>query len=110
MHRFKKLKGVAPPPTLRVCLDKIVDKFTGNPFNNNSNDEGRKSSKKSNKKAGDNLGYSYAGPLRLKEGQNLNNNLYYIDHTKLANGGNWLLPKVRNELLSNMQGSKAKLE
>jgi len=102
---FQKLKGVVPPPVLRTCLDEMVDKFTGNPFDD-SDDEDEKSSKKkaANKEGSD----EYA--LRLKEGRNLNNNLYYVDHTKLANNGDGLLPDARNDLLSDMQGSKAEFD
>jgi len=105
---FQALKGIVPPPTLRTCLDDMVDKFTGNPFaDDDSDDEDGKSSKKKNtKKSGD----EWAGSLRLKEGRNLNNNLYYVDHKKLANNGNGMIPEVRNDLLSNLQGAKAEFD
>ena len=67
-----------------------MDKFTGNPFADDSDDEGGNSSAKRAKKSGSSD--EYAGSLHLKEGRNLNNNLYYVDHTKLANNGNGLLP------------------
>lgn len=107
---FQKLKGVVPPPILRACLDEMVDKqLSDNPFADSDDDEDGKSSKKGGKKPG--VGADeYAGALRLKEGRNINNNLFYVDHTKLANNGDGLLPDARNELLSDMQGSKAEHE
>ena len=44
-----------------------------------------------------------------KEGRNANNTLYYVDHTKLQNNGNGLLPEDRNDLFSNLEKSKQEL-
>lgn len=113
--RFKSLKAVVPSVVLKSCLDEMVDKYTtGDQFAEDSdddNDDGKSSKKKKTavKKSVDDSD-EYAGSLRLKEGRNVNNNLYYVDNTKLSNEGNGFLPEVRNELLCNAQKSKAELE
>lgn len=111
--RFKSLKAVVPSVVLKSCLDEMVDKYsTGDQFAEDSDDDDGKSSKKKQTAAKKSVDHSdeYAGSLHLKEGRNVNNNLYYVDHTKLSNEGNGFLPEVRNELLCNAQKSKAELE
>lgn len=94
----------------------MVDRNTsGNPFAEDSDDDDdepkkKKSSKKSSSSAATSSTDEYAGSLRLKEGRNINNNLYYVDHTKQANEGNGLLPEVRNELIADMAKSKAEFD
>ena len=92
----------------------IPAKYSGNPFADSDSDdddnEDRKSSKKKAKKSnGDSAssGDQYAGSIRLNEGRNVQNNLYYIDHSKLSNEGNGLLIDARNSLLLGMQSSNA---
>jgi len=104
---FAKLKGVVPGPILRKCLDTMVDKANDNPFADDSDDEDEKPSKK--KSASQKSTDEYAGSIRVKEGRNANTTLYYVDHTKLQNNGNGLLPEDRNELFSNLEKSKQEL-
>jgi hypothetical protein len=101
------LTGTVPAPILRKCLDTMVDKSNDNPFAGDSDEEDEKPSKKKSaaKKSTD----EYAGSLRVKEGRNANNTLYYVDHTKLQNNGNGLLPEDRNDLFSNLEKSKQEL-
>eukprot|EP00975_Prorocentrum_lima_P024122 5077112-Prorocentrum_lima.AAC.1 len=72
---FVALKGLVPQPILRKCLDMMVDKSNDNPFADDSDDEDEKPSKKksASKKSTD----EYAGSIRVKEGRNTNNTLYY---------------------------------
>jgi hypothetical protein len=117
-NRFKNLKAVVPSVVLKACLDEMVDKDTiGDQFAEDSDDDDDDNGKSAKKRtttvaAKKSTADSdvFAGSLRLKEGRNINNNLYYVDHTKLSNEGNGLLPEVRNELLCNAQKSKAELE
>ena len=116
-NRYSKLKAVVPSVVLKSCLDEMVDRNTsGNPFAEDSDDDDdepkkkKKSSKKSSSSAATSSTDEYAGSLRLKEGRNINNNLYYVDHTKQANEGNGLLPEVRNELIADMAKSKAEFD
>jgi hypothetical protein len=92
----------------------MVDKRTGNPFDDDSDDDDDdddgKISKKQKIKKSNNDSDEFSGSLKLKEGRNVQNNLYYVDHSKLSNEGNGLLPEVRNDLLCNMQKSKAELD
>ena len=85
----------------------MVDKSNDNPFADDSDDEDEKPSKKksASKKSTD----EYAGSIRVKEGRNTNNTLYYVDHSKLQNNGNGLLPEARNELFSALETSKQEL-
>ena len=97
----------------------MVDKDTGNPFadDDSSDDDDdvkskkkkKKAAKKSKSKSEDGAGApgSFAGSLRLKAGRNINNNLYYVDHTKLANNGNGLPPHERNDLIAEKERSRA---
>ena len=85
----------------------MVDKSNDNPFADDSDDEDEKSSKK--KSASKTPSDEYAGSIRVKEGRNSNNTLYYVDHSKLQNNGNGLLPEARNELFSNLELSKQEL-
>lgn len=85
----------------------MVDKSKDNPFADDSDDEDEKPSKK--KSASKVSSNEYAGSIRIKEGRNTNNTLYYVDHTKLQNNGNGLLPEARNELFSNLEMSKQEL-
>lgn len=92
----------------------IPDKYSGNPFadsdrDDDGNEDGKSSKKKAKKSNGDSAssGDQYAGSIRLKEGRNVQNNLYYVDHSKLSNEGNGLLIDARNELLLGMQSSNA---
>jgi len=101
------LKGLVPQPILRKCLDKMVAKSNDNPFADDSDDEDEKSSKK--KSTSNTSTDEYAGSIRVKEGRNSNNTLYYVDHSKLQNNGNGLLPEARNELFSNLELSKQEL-
>lgn len=87
----------------------MVDKYSGNPFDDDSDDEDGKSSKKKASKATSSSD-EYAGSVKLKEGKTTNATLYYLDHTKLANNGNGLLPELRNELLGNIQTANAECE
>ena len=83
----------------------MVDRTSNNPFADDSEDEeDTKSSKKksSSKKSSD----EYAASVSVKEGRNTSTTLYFIDHTKLRNNGNGLLPEDRNELVSNLESSK----
>ena len=78
---FQELKGIVPPPTLRTCLDDMVDKFTGNPFaDDDSDDEDGKSPKKNTKKSGDSDKWR-AGSLRPR---------IWVVHA-LSARSNWLL-------------------
>jgi len=109
------LKAVVPSVVLKSCLDEMVDKHLGGDQfaeDSDDDDDDGKSSKKKAKTVKKSTGDSdeYPGSLRLKEGRNVNNNLYYVDHTKLSNEGNGLLPELRNELLCNSQKSKAELD
>ncbi len=93
----------------------MVDKHTqGDQFAEDSDDDddddGKSAKKRTTTTASTTDSGEFAGSLRLKEGRNVNNNLYYVDHTKLSNEGNGLLPEVRNELLCNAQKSKAELD
>ena len=101
------MKGLVPQPILRKCLDKMVAKSNDNPFADDSDDEDEKSSKK--KSTSNTSTDEYAGSIRVKEGRNSNNTLYYVDHSKLQNNGNGLLPEARNELFSNLELSKQEL-
>ena len=90
----------------------IPDKYSANPFaesdSDDDEDDGKSSKKKkAAKKSAEDTAPSepYANSLRFKEGRNVQNTLYYVDHSKLANEGNGLLPEKRNELLCNIQGS-----
>lgn len=111
------MKAVVPSGVLRSCLDDMIpDKFTGNPFaddDSDEDDEGGKSKKKAAKKSESSSKpveqYGH-GCIRLKEGRNVNNNLYYVDHTKLSNEGNGLRPEIRNELLCDMQKGTADVD
>ncbi|KAL7550777.1 hypothetical protein ACHAWF_013987 [Thalassiosira exigua] len=110
---YAALKAVVPSIILKGCLDDMVDKFTGNPFDDDDSDDDEPKSKKAKKDKGGaskSGGDEYAGSIKLKEGRNVQNNLYYVDHTKLSNGGNGLLPDKRNELLSDLRGSKAEAD
>ena len=96
----------------------MVGKDTGNPFadDDSSDDDDDKpkkkkaASKKNKAKSEDCAAIasgSFAGSLRLKNGRNVNNNLYYVDHTKLANNGNGLPPHERNDLIAEKERSRA---
>lgn len=103
--RYQKLKGVVPQPVLRSSLDDMVEKSNGNPFAEDSDDdEDEKPSKK--KSASNKSSDEWAGSIRVKQGRNANNTLYFVDHTKLANNGNGLLPEDKNQLYSNLEKSK----
>ncbi len=92
----------------------MVDSFKGNPFEDDSDDDGdggkpfKTASKKSS--SGSTSTDEYSGSLRIKEGRNANNVLYYTDHTKLQNNGNGLLPDDKNNLLANLERSKLEKE
>ena len=91
----------------------MVDRHTGNPFADDSDsddDEGKSKKKKKGGAKKSDSSDQYAGSLRLKVGRNANNNLYYVDHTKLANNGDGLLPDARNELICDLQKSKAEFD
>ena len=76
---------------LKECIaDMITDKYS-------DDDDGKSSKEKLD---------PYAGSLRLKEGGNIQNNLYYDDHNKLSNEGSGLIP---DELLC-IQRSKAECD
>ena len=113
VYRFKKLKAVVPSIVLKSCLDEMVDKHMSNPFGEGSDDDedddGKPSKKQTINKPTENSD-EYSASLKLKEGRNVQNNLYYVDHTKLSNEGNGLLPEVRNELLCDMHKSKADVD
>ena len=88
----------------------MADTFQGNPFAEaDSDDEDEKPAKKKAKKSNDATD-DYSGSLRLKHGRNTNNNLYYVDHTKLQNNGNGLDPDKRNDLYSNLEKAKCEEE
>jgi hypothetical protein len=107
---LQKLKAVVPSPILKACLDDMADTFQGNPFaDGDSDDEDGKPAKKKAKKSND-ASDEYAGSLRLKEGRNVNNNLYYVDHTKLQNNGNGLDPDKRNDLYADLEKAKCEEE
>ena len=115
----QKLKSVVPSIVLKSCLDDMVDKKSGgNPFAEDSDDDDddgvskkKSSSKKSSSSGAASTGSDeYSGSLRLKEGRNVNNNLYYVDHTKQANDGNGMLPDVKQLLLGELAKSKAEFE
>ena len=113
----QKLKAVVPSVVLKACLDDMVDKKTGgNPFAEDSDDDddddGVSKKKSSSKKSSSGATGSdeYSGSLRLKEGRNVNNNLYYVDHTKQANDGNGLLPEAKQLLLGELTKSKAEFD
>ena len=95
---------------LKSCLDDMVDKYTGIPFAEDSDDDDDESSKKKKTIKKRDSGDEYAGSVRLKEGRNVQNNLYYVDHTKQANNGDGLTPDARNELLGKMAQDKMELD
>jgi len=113
---YQKLKAAVPSPILKSCLDDMVDSFKGNPFDGESDDDngccGGKSFKVASKKVSSNCTSmdEYSGSLRIKEGRNANNILYYTDHAKLQNNGNGLLPEDKNELFANLERSKLEKE
>lgn len=89
----------------------MVGRDLSNPFADDSDDDDDEPKKKKGggaKKS--DTSDPYAGSVRLKEGRNANNTLYYIDHTKLSNNGNGLLPEARNELLNKLATTKAELD
>jgi len=110
---YQSLKGVVPRALLNSCLEEMIDKDTGNPFaaddSSDDDDDKPKKKKKSKAKSDDGAGApgSFACSLRLKTGRNVNNNLYYVDHKKLANNGNGLPPHERNELHAEKERSRA---
>ena len=107
----QKLKAIVPSPILRACLDDMADTFQGNPFaDGDSDDEENKPPKKKAKKSNDEPTEEYSGSLRLKAGRNTNNNLYYVDHTKLQNNGNGLDPDKRNDLFADLEKAKCEEE
>eukprot|EP00804_Cyclotella_cryptica_P013291 CCRYP_018637-RB/>CCRYP_018637-RB protein AED:0.20 eAED:0.20 QI:289/1/1/1/1/1/6/1235/735 len=106
---YQKLKAIVPSPILKACLDDMSDKFEGNPFECDSDDEVEKPAKKAKKDAGVSTD-EYSGSLRLKEGRNVNNILYYVDHAKLQNNGNGLDPDKRNDLYADLEKSKCEQE
>ena len=87
----------------------MVDKSNDNPFADDSDDEDEKPSKKKSASKANASTDEYAASIRVKEGRNASNTLYYVDHTKLQNNGNGLLPEARNELFSNLETSKQEL-
>lgn len=104
------MNAIVPKPILTACLDDMADTFQGNPFAEaDSDDEDDKPAKKKAKKSND-TSDEYSGSLRLKHGRNTNNNLYYVDHTKLQNNGNGLDPDKRNDLYSNLEKAKCEEE
>ena len=107
----QKLKAIVPSPILRACLDDMADTFQGNPFaDGDSDDEENKPPKKKVKKSNDEPTEEYSGSLRLKAGRNTNNNLYYVDYTKLQNNGNGLDPDKRNDLFADIEKAKCEEE
>lgn len=105
------MKAIVPSPILKSCLDDMVDAYRGNPFADDSDDDDEgKSAKKVSKKASTGSSDEFTGSLRVKEGRNANNILYYVDHTKLQNSGNGLLPEDKNELYANLEKSKMEKE
>jgi hypothetical protein len=113
------LKSIVPSGILRACLDDMVDQHTSNPFAEDSDDDDdeddddgkpKKKKKQTATKKSSNSSHKFAGSLRLKEGRNVQNSLYYVDHSKLANEGNGLPPEVKNDLICESQKSKAKLD
>lgn len=119
LYRSKMLKSIVPSIILRTCLDDMVDQHNSNPFaeesdddNDDDDDEGKPKKKKkhTSKKKSTDSSDEFAGSLRLKEGRNVQNSLYYVDHSKLANEGNGLLPEVKNDLICESQKSKAELD
>jgi hypothetical protein len=119
LYRSKMLKSIVPSIILRSCLDDMVDQHNSNPFaedsdddNDDDDDEGKpkKKKKQTATKKSTNSSDEFAGSLRLKEGRNVQNSLYYVDHSKLANDGNGLPPEVKNDLICESQKSKAELD
>lgn len=95
---------------LKSCLDDMADTFQGNPFaDGDSDDEDDKPAKKKAKKTNDSTD-EYGGSLRLKEGRNASNNVYYVDYTKLQNNGNGLDPDKRNDLFADLEKAKCEEE
>lgn len=85
----------------------MADTYQGNPFaDGDSDDEENKPPKKKAKTSNDGPSEEYSGSLRLKAGRNTNNNLYYVDHTKLQNNGNGLDPDKRNDLFADLEKAK----
>ena len=102
---------MVPSPILKSCLDDMIDAFRGNPFDDDSDDENGKSSKKSApKKVCTSTSDEYTGSLRIKEGRNVNNILYFVDHTKLQNNGDGLLPEARNELYVSLEKAQCEAD
>lgn len=87
----------------------MSDRFQGNPFEGDSDDEEEKRAKTAKKDGGPSSD-EYSSSLRLKEGRNVNNMLYYVDHTKLQNNGNGLESDKRNDLYAALEKSKREQE
>ena len=84
----------------------MVNTFQGNPFAEDDGDnEDGEPVKKMVKKSRD-TDDQYCGSLRLKEGRNVNNNIYYVDYTKLQNNGNGLDIEKRNDLYADLEKAK----
>lgn len=88
----------------------MVDTFKGNPFDDGDSDEESDQPKKKKIKKSDESSDEFSGSLRLKEGRNANNNLFYVDYTKLHNNGNGLDPEKKNDLFADLEKAKCEEE
>ena len=103
---FQALKATVPSAILRACLDDMALAKLGNPFDGDSDEDGPSAPGKTDRGS---LPDELAGSLCVKEGRNVNNVLYFVNQSRLRNGGGGLLPDERNDLVAGFSKAEAEL-
>ena len=103
---FQALKATVPSAILRACLDDMALAKLGNPFDGDSDEDGPSAPGKTDRGSPPD---ELAGSLCVKEGRNVNNVLYFVNQSRLRNGGGGLLPDERNDLVAGFSKAEAEL-
>jgi hypothetical protein len=103
---YEALKATVPSPVLKSCLDAMSVSPVNDDGDSDDDDLVKKTTSNKKKKVCD----KFTDALRMKAGRNTNTTLYYMNHSKLTNGGNGLDPEQRNELVSNVQKANEELK
>mmetsp|Transcript_12862 Transcript_12862/g.19525 ORF Transcript_12862/g.19525 Transcript_12862/m.19525 type:complete len:634 (+) Transcript_12862:355-2256(+) len=106
---YKALKCVVPSPVLRTCLDDMSFDASVRGSDVDGDGDDKDDGGTSSKNKGKSSNAEYAGSLSVKAGRNANTTLYYLDHTKLENGGNGLSFDVKDKLIQDTQNATSAL-
>lgn len=107
---YKALKCVVPSVVLRNCLDNMsFDATARGSGMDEDGDSDEEDDREISKNGGKSKSAEYAGSLSVKTGRNTNTTLYFLDHTKLENGGNGLSYDVKDKLVQDIQNATSTL-